>query len=191
MRLLEYILWLILGIGIIIIVWMTFNNIFAFGQTNTTPSAVTPTPTATPVETSPSPNFQYLPQKAYVQPFKPEVGIPQNVIPLTAVPQVVPVQPVQNQTLGGFDIGSIMSMVIAAGSGLFAKMGIDKARKVEEISKEQSTQIVQSKQVEQSLAKQVYDNMPDKGASIQDAPEIRLETLADNKEEALKTAAKS
>lgn len=158
----------------------------AFGQT--APPAVTPTPVNTPTPTAPNPNLQYLPQKAYVQAYAPENGIPSNQQPLQVVPQVVPA-PVQQSA--GFDIGSIMSMAIAAGSGLMAKMGFDKAKKVQ--GTVQDVAQVQVKQTDQTkvLAKQVYENMSDGGASITDKPEIQLKILEETKNQAVETATKA
>ena len=163
----------------------------AYAQ-NATPSAVTPTPVPTPTPTAPAPNFQYLPQKAYVQPFAPESGVPQNAIPLTAVPQtVLSAQPVQQTTTGGFDINSILPYVVAGGSALLGKMGLDRAKKAEGIGKEALGAEVRTKEQLHDFARVSYEKMPDKGASITDAPSIKLETLDKEKAELADKAAKA
>jgi len=157
----------------------------------TPPAPVSPTVTNVPTPTAPSPNLQYLPQKAYVQSFAPEQGVPANSIPLQAVPPVVAPSPYQQQSNSGFDIGSIMSMVIAGGSGLLAKMGFDRAKTAQNTSQANSETNVKQATIQQKTLEQVYENMGDKGASITNKPEIKLEEVAKVKDEALKTASKA
>jgi len=157
-----------------------------------TPPAVTPpTPTAAPTPTQTAPNLQYLPQKSYVQTFAPENGVPSS-IPLQPVPQVVPVQ--GQSAGGGFDMSTIMSvisMIMAGGSGFLGKMGLDKAKNANNTVQAVAENNVKQATVQQKTLEQVYENMPDKGASIADKPEIRLDNVAAVKEEALKTASKA
>jgi hypothetical protein len=159
-----------------------------------TPPAVTPpTPTAAPTPTQAAPNLQYLPQKSYVQTFAPENGVPSS-IPLQQVPQVIPVQAPQQSTGGGFDMSTIMSvisMIMAGGSGFLGKMGLDKAKNAQGTVQEVAQNNVKQAAVQQQTLQQVYENMPDKGASIIDKPEIKLENVTAVKEEALKTASKA
>jgi len=157
----------------------------------TPPAPVSPTVTNVPTPTAPSPNLQYLPQKAYVQSFAPEQGVPANSIPLQAVPPVVAPSPYQQQSNSGFDIGSIMSMVIAGGSGLLAKMGFDRAKTAQNTSQANAETNVKQATIQQKTLEQVYENMGDKGASITNKPEIKLEEVAKVKDEALKTASKA
>ena len=158
--------------------WLVINH--ANGQ------EVVPTPVPVPTPTEPNPNFQYLPQKAAVTVYNPEVGIPANSQPLTVVPQVVPAQ--QNFISGTIDslggIAGVMGMLGAAGVYV-------KTRLLNKTVKENSAQIVKGADVDATIAKQVFENMADKGASIQDKPEIKLETLSKNKEEATETASKA
>jgi hypothetical protein len=154
-------------------------------------AVVTPTPVPTPTPTSPEPNLQYLPQKAYVQSYAPENGIPTNGAPLQVVPQTVPVQ---SNSIGGVNIDSalsVLSMIVSAGSGFAAKLGFDKAKKAQNTSQENAETNVKQAAIQQKTLEQVYENMPDKGASIQDKPEIKLEEVAKVKDEALKTASKA
>lgn len=194
MTLLQYILWLVIGIGIVIIVFVSFNGIFAQTPDKTpAPPVQLPTPVSTPTPTSPNPNLQYLPQKAYVQAYAPENGIPLNSQPLQIVPQVVPA-PVQNNSnildqFGG--TAGVMAMLASAGIYLKTRVLDKKTEKNAEVTREQSAQIVKGAEVDQKIADRVYKNMSDGGASINDAPEIKLETLAANKEEAVKTATKA
>jgi|SRR6476619_1396728 len=160
-------------------------------SSGTPPATVSPTVTNTPTPTAPNPNLQYLPQKAYVQSFAPEVGIPPNSVPLQAVPPVVAPSYQQQQSNSGFDIGSIMSMVIAGGSGLLAKMGFDKAKTAQNTSQSNAETNVKQATIQQKTLEQVYENMGDKGASITNKPEIKLEEVAKVKDEALKTASKA
>ena len=198
-------IWKIIGysiitVAIIIGVWFVINYPVpeAHGQ-NATPNPVAPTVTNQPTPTTPTPNFQYLPQKAYVQPFKPEVGIPENSIPLTAVPQVVPqqipVQPVQNNSsniidsLGG--IGGITAMLGAAGVYFKTRVLDKKTDKIDDTTKQQSQQIVKGAIVDQKIADQVYQNMGEEANKINDKPEIKLENLKANIDEATETATKA
>jgi hypothetical protein len=185
MSVILYLLWIILGIIIIIGVWFVFDNI---ANAQTAPPPVTPTAVPTPTPTSPNPNLQYLPQKAYVQAYAPENGIPSTSGQLQVVPTVVP--QTQN-SLGGFDLGSILPTLIAAGSGIFAKMGFDKAKKAEATSQSNAEMYVKQATVQSETLKQVYENMPNKGNEITNKPEIKLDNVENLKSEALKTAAKA
>jgi hypothetical protein len=160
----------------------------------TPPSVTPPTPTIAPTPTQTAPNLQYLPQKSYVQTFAPENGVPSS-IPLQAVPQVMPVQSApQQQSAGGFDMSTIMSvisMVMAGGSGFLGKMGLDKAKTANVGVQAVAQNNVKQATVQQKTLEQLYENMPDKGASITDKPEIKLENVTAVKEEALETAAKA
>ena len=186
----AFLLWCFLAVIIIVGVWWVLTQLLdmAYGQTKSTaPPAVVPTPSQTPIQIQPNPNFEYLPQKAYVQTYKPEIGIPVGQQPLTAVPQVQ-VQPVQSQASNVLDqfggVAGIMAMAGAAGVYL-------KTRLLNKVVKENSAQIVKGADVDATIAKQVFENMPDKGLSIQDKPEIRLDNLNKNKEEATETATKA
>ena len=166
----------------------------AYAQ-NATPAPVTPTPTNQPTPTTPTPNFQYLPQKAYVQPFKPEVGIPESAIPLTAVPQVIPQQQVQpsQQTGSGFptDIMGILAAVGAAGAYLKGHVAKQKADKAEDLGKEALGSDAQTKSNLAEFARVSYEKMPDGGASINNAPAVKLENLNNDAKEATDKAAKA
>ena len=144
---LEYLFWIIVCIGIIIIAYLVLDRVLneAFGQE--APAPITPTPVPTPTPTSPNPNLQYLPQKAYVQAYAPENGIPSTSGALQVVPQVVPV-PQQSQGIAGFDMNtvlSVLSMIVSGGSGFLAKVGLDKSKKnqetVQEVAQTQVKQI--------------------------------------------------
>ena len=187
-----WILWAFLAIIIIIGVWWVLTTILnpAHGQETTTkaPPAVTPTPVNTPTPTEPNPNLQYLPQKAYVQAYAPEVGIPTGQQPLQVVPQVVPVQPsqsIQNNLLdsvGG--IAGVMGVLAAAGTYV-------KAHFIGKSNKETMAAEVKTKEQVHELARVTYENMPQKGNEITDAPAIKLETLKEDKQEFTDKAAKA
>ena len=187
--------------------WKQFINEsspYAYGQTvappkegtppassGTPPATVAPTVTNTPTPTAPNPNLQYLPQKAYVQSFAPEVGVPANSVPLQSVPPVVAPSYQQQSTNNGFDIGSILSMVVAAGSGLFAKMGFDKAKNAQATGQQNAEMNVKQAAIQEQTLQQVYENMPDKGVSINNKPEIKLTEVAKMKDTAVGTASKA
>ena len=188
----------ILVIVVIVIVLLIATVIpillqMAFGQETKAPPAVTPTPVPTPTPTQPNPNFQYLPQKAAVTVYNPEIGIPTNAQPLQVVPTVVPQQVVPQSNILDQLGGATGITALAAAAGVYIKAHLvgKKADKTEETTREQSVQIVKGTEVDQSLANRIYKNMPDNGESIHDQPEIKLETLAKNKEEAVKTASKA
>ncbi len=166
----------------------------AFGQETKAPAPITPTPVPTPTPTSPNPNLQYLPQKAYVQAYAPENGIPSTSGALQVVPTVVPTPPVQQSSglgIPGLDIAAILALGGTALTYFKTHLVSKKADRNEEISREQSAQIVKGAEVDRKLADQVYENMPDKGESINDKPEIQLRVLNDNVDEAVKTATKA
>ena len=167
----------------------------AYGQTVTPPTEVnppavtTPTPVLTPTPTSPNPNLQYLPQKSYVQTFAPENGIPSST-PLQALP---PVQvPVQQQSSGiPTDIMGVLAMAGAAGAYLKGHLANHKADKAQDIGKENAAMNVKQGIIQEESLKLQYENMPDKGNSITDKPEIRLTEVAKMKDKAVDTATKS
>ena len=170
----------------------------AYGQnvsppSGTPPAPVSPTVTNTPTPTSPNPNLQYLPQKAYVQSYAPEVGVPSNTVPLQAVPPVV-APAYQQQNTGGFDLGSlagILGVLGAGGAYLKGHFANKKAEAAKETGQQLAENNVQQATVQQKTLEQLYENMPDKGASITDKPEIKLEKVAEVKDEALKVASKA
>jgi hypothetical protein len=178
----------------VIMTYCIVGTHIAFGQ-NTTPPPLTPTPVPTPTPTSPNPNFQYLPQKAGVTVYAPEVGIPQNAQPLQVVPQVIPQQIAPQQqsgTIGGMDIGDIFAMVVSAGSGLAAKLGWDKAKKAQQTGQENSAMNVKQGIVQEETLKLAYENMgAEKANAITNKPEIRLTEVAKNNDKAVETATKS
>lgn len=190
----TFLLWAILAIVIIVGLWWIMGMILlpVNGQeatTNNTPEPITPTPVPTPTPTSPNPNFQYLPQKAYVQPFAPESGVPANSQPLTAVPQTIPA-PVSTSSsssnivdsVGG--IAGIMGMLSAA--GVYVKTHFLGNKTKEVMAAE-----VKTKEQISELARVSYENMPNKGNDIVDAPAVKLETLAEDKAEFAEKAAKA
>ena len=177
--------------------WIVINH--ANGQNATPPKPVTSPPNPTP--TTPNPNFQYLPQKAFVLPFAPENGIPVTPplnsplapTPVQPVPTAVPVQqsaPSGSNMLGipGLDLAAI-----AAAVGVYLKTRLldKKTDKVEAVTKENSVQIVKGTKVDKAISDQVYQNMSDGGESIHDKPEIRLENLNKNIDEATETTSKA
>ena len=187
--------WAILAIIIMIGAWFVLTSLVHAQEVPPAVPPTTPTVTNVPTPTTPNPNFQYLPQKAYVQPFAPEVGIPSNAIPLTSVPQVIPMQPVQQQ-VGGFDFGTIMgviSAITAGGALLKSKLVGDKTNKVEATSQNNAEQIVKGAAVDQSIAKTMFELAPKEKVDAMEgtAPDIKLVKLAQNKDEAVTNAAKA
>ena len=159
------------------------------------PAPVSPTIVNTPTPTAPNPNFQYLPQKAYVQAYGPEIGIPTSGGQLQGVPVVTPAPVVQQQAqpaqVAGFDIGSIMAMVTAAGAGLFAKMKGDQAKKAEGIAKETMVGTLTSKEQIEQLARAIYQMNPEAANKITDLPAVKLDNLNKDKQEFAEKAAKA
>jgi len=204
----------ILVIIIIIGIWVVMNHITEFqiniahGQTNvsTNVTKTTPTPQVvvsppTNVATLPNPNWQFLPQKAYVQSFAPEVqpNTPTAIVgPLPAsAPTTITQQPVAAAapsaagSLGGLDLGSIMAMIISTGSGIYTKMTADKTKKVEATSQANAGAIVDTKVVQQEIARYMFNLDKAKADALNDSPAIKLENLEKEKKEATETAAKA
>jgi len=186
---------IILVMIIIAVGWLSlsFNIKFASGQENESapvPAPIPPTVVPTPTPTAPNPNFQYLPQKAYVQAYGPEIGLPTTGGIQPAPTVVVPAQQAA-PAAGGFDIGSILAMVTAAGAGLFAKMKGDQAKKAEVIAKDNMGSILDNKEALKELARIMYSMNPEKANQITDAPSIKLETLEKDAAEFRDKAAKA
>ena len=192
---------------LVVIGWLSFgfNIQVAKGQfppNNTKAAAPTPIPPPvaptivnTPTPTAPNPNFQYLPQKAYVQAYGPEIGVPSSGGQLQGVPVIQPAPIVQQPAQpAGFDIGSIMGILgtlAAGGAYLKGHLADKKAEKVEVVAKENSAAIVDSKIVEQEVARYMFNLDKAKADSLNDAPAIKLETLENNKKTATETATKA
>jgi len=158
----------------------------------TPPAAVAPTVTNVPTPTAPNPNLQYLPQKAYVQSFAPEVGIPQNAAPLQAVSPVVAPSPYQQQSGDGFSqITNWIGMLAGLGGVAYGHIAKKKADSAQDTSQQNAQMNVQQAVVQQKTLEQVYENMQDKGVSITNKPEIQLAKVAEIKDKALETAAKA
>lgn len=159
----------------------------AFGQETKAPPAVTPTPVNTPTPTEPNPNLQYLPQKAYVQAYAPEVGLPTGQQPLQVVPQVVPAPAVQAGTLGipGLDV-----MAISAAIGTFIRSELKGHTITNVIKKIAGTQVKQIEAQEEHLGL-TMDQMPQKGDEITNKPNIKQDHIKEIKQEAIETAEKA
>jgi len=180
---------------IITVIFLSYSILgfigIAHAQNVTPPPPVQPTVVPTPTPTTPNPQFQYLPQKAYVQSYAPEVGVPSNT-PLTQAPVVVAGP--QQQAVGGLDMGSlagILGVLGAGGAYLKGHFANKKAEAAKETGQQLAENNVQQATVQQKTLEQLYENMPDKGASITDKPEIKLEKVAEVKDEALKVASKA
>jgi len=192
---------IILVVILVAIGWLTlgFNMQFAKGQfppNNTKaavqpPAPIPPTVVNTPTPTAPNPNFQYLPQKAYVQAYGPEIGLPSTGALQAAPTVLVPQQQAPAPANGGFDVASIMALVTAAGAGLFAKMKGDQAKKAEVIAKDNMGSILDNKEALKELARIMYSMNPEKANQITDAPSIKLETLEKDAAEFRDKAAKA
>jgi len=192
---------MILGIILVIGTWIIFEMAMhtAEGQTppaNAPPKATTPTPPPatlpptvvnTPTPTSPLPNLQYLPQKAYVQSYAPEIGIPTPNVPLQSAPvvQAPALQaPTTQSSIPGIDIAAMLALGGTA-------INFVKNHFTSKTTKANSEMNVQQAIVQQKTLEQLYENMPDKGESIKDKPEIQLREIADLKEKAVNTNTKS
>jgi hypothetical protein len=180
---------------IIIIMFIAYSMFgMAYGQ-NTSIKPVQPTVTI-PAQTQPNPNLQYLPQKAYVQAFGPEYGLPVSPTPLQSItpPQVQPAPAVQQNTVFGIDPATLAGIVGTLGAGVAyfkGHLANKKADKAEETGKENSAMNVKQAIISEEALKLQYENMPDKGNNITDKPEIRLTEVAKMKDKAVDTATKS
>lgn len=82
-------------------------------------------------------------------------------------------------------------------SGIYAKIRGDKVEKKTEVVEQKgqvnAAEIVKSREVEHQTAKTMFELAPEEKVKAMEgtAPEIRLEKLADNKEEAISNAAKA
>ncbi len=189
MRLLNYILYLVLIVG--------FTSIYftlAWGQNTTAPPAVKPT-VIVPAQTAPQPNLQYLPQKAYVQAYAPEVGIPVGGTPVQPLQSAgsfpTAITPTPVVSAPAIDYMSIISTIIAAGSGFMAKMAHDKSKKVQETARENSSAIVDSKVVQQELARLLFEWNKPQAEALNDSPSTKLESLKNEVKSATETATKA
>ena len=192
----AFLLWCFLAVIIIIGVWWVLSTLLdvAYGQKSTAPPAVVPTPSQTPIQIQPNPNFEYLPQKAYVQTYKPEIGIPVGQQPLTAVPQVQ-VQPVQSQASNILDqfggVTGVVGMLTAAGVYVKTKFMDKKTDKNKETIQDVAQTQVKQIEVEEEHLGLTYDNMPQKGNEITNKPIIKQDNIKEIKDKAIETAAKA
>jgi len=143
-----------------------------------------PTTTVTPN----TGNLKFQEQKAFIV-------IPPDQLPATVYTPAATQTAVSNDDIFKFLAG------MAGGSltGLWArfkgitdkKQMVQKTENIEEVQREQSTQIVKGAEVDDKLADQVYENMgKDEAAKINDKPAIKKVNLEANKTEAVATAAK-
>jgi hypothetical protein len=163
----------VMGSGIIL--WQQ-----AFGQG-------TPTTTIAPQElTSPNPNLQYIPQKAFIVPLGPNGQI-----------QAIPIQESSSAGVDGNLMGTLAGLSGVA-AAIWAKISGKKELEkeitpVKEVVKDNTVAIVQSKEVEQGITKTMFGLAPEDKVKAMEgtAPEIKLAKLQENKEEATKVAAKA
>jgi len=199
MSLLLYLLWLILGIGMVIIVWFVIDMLWQTANAQQNVSTAMPNLQISPpsnIQTTPNPNLQYLPQKAFIQAFSPEATPTTQSAILGPLPTNTFVQPQTVSTVptGNIDVGTIMGIigtVVAAGSGLMAKMSGDKSKKNEGVIKENSTAIVDSKIVQQELARLMFEWNKTQADALTDSPVTKLENLKNEVKQATDTAIKS
>ena len=111
--------------------------------------------------------------------------LPQNYYIVTSPPAGVQVQ---SNPLG-IDLGEIISGLTGGGlAGLYAKFRGDKQQKTtQEIAQNQVKITDAALQTNQ----QVFENMTDKGESINDKPAIKVTELQKTKDKAVETAAKA
>ena len=133
----------------------------AYGQN------VSPTPTITlppPVTTTPNPNLQYVPQKAYI------VTTPDGTT------QAFPVQDNGGAT-NTAQVTGIVGIISAIGAGLWAKMSGTKDNKTTNAA------VLQTKEIQKEIARVMYNFQPDQSKALSDAPAIKLENLEKDKAE--------
>jgi hypothetical protein len=131
-----------------------------------------PTPTIAPpvVTTSPNPNLQYVPQKAYI---------------VTTPDGTVQAVPVQGASTGTAEATGIIGIITAIGTGLWAKMSAKKDNKTTDAA------LLNTKEVQKEIARVMYNFQPDQSKALADAPAIKLETLEKDKAEFAAKVAKS
>lgn len=127
------------------------------------------TPAAAPTTelTSPNPNLQYIPQKAYIVPLGPNGQV-----------QAIPIQ--EKFSSGGLDSNSIMGILVGLGgaaTGLWAKIAGSKDNKAT------NNALLDTKTSQIDLAKYTYSIDPAKAAAITDMPSIKLENMEKKKDE--------
>ena len=196
MNIIVALLTILLCLILIIAIWIVFEYLVkrvahgqvAYAQTNNVTPALTPMPTTAPTPTTPAPQFQYLPQKSYVQTFAPEQGVPSPTGSTTNYQALPPPQQAQSSGgLGGFDISTIMSLA-SLGGAVYAGR---KAHVADSKAKDVMGSDVQNKDTMKELARVMYEMNSEKANQINDAPAIKLETLSKNATEAATKAAKS
>ena len=147
--------------GSSIILWQ-----IAFGQNGGTPTTTTVAPPQ--VSTSPNPNLQFIPQKAYI------VTTPDGQI------QAVPIQETSSSAnLGLGETAGILGLLTAVGTGVWNKITASKD------NKQTNAAVLQGMTVDSELAKYI-DKIADpaKVAAVEGtAPAVKIATLEKNKEE--------
>lgn len=147
----------------------------AFGQSSNNVSP-TPTTVAPPqVATTPNPNLQFIPQKAYI------VTTPDGQI------QAVPIQEANNAGAGNAngEIAGIIGILTAVGTGLYAKLSGSKD------IKNTNAAVLQTKDIQKEIARVMYNFQPDQSKALSDAPAIKLENLEKDRQEFANKVAKS
>ena len=195
MSFLLYSLWVILGTILIIGIWIILDMLWQTANAQENVTTAIPNLQISPpsnIQTTPNPNLQYLPQKAFIQAFSPEATPTTQSAILGPLPNTV-VQPTGTvqTTSSGIDIASIISMAVAAGSGFMAKMASDKAKKAQETTKENSSAIVDSKIVQQELARLLFEWNKPQADQLTNSPSTKLESLKDEVKQATDTATKA
>jgi hypothetical protein len=153
--------------GIVMIpVVMATGILIAFGQ-NVNVSPATPT-----IGTSPNPNLQYVPQKAYI------VTTPDGQV------QAVPVQGDDGGATGAAQASGIVGIITAIGMGLYAKITASKD------SKNTNAAVLNTKEVTKELARVMFNFQPQQSEALKDAPAIKLETLENDKKQFQEKVAK-
>lgn len=145
--------------------------VFAQQQTGGTPATVVAPPQA--ITTSPNPNLQFIPQKAYI------VTTPDGSI------QAVPIQETAaaNANMNG-EIAGVLGIISAIGTGLWAKLSASKD------VKETNVAVLQGKEVQKELARVMFNFQPEQSKALNDAPTIKLENLEKQKTEFAEKVAK-
>ena len=128
---------------------------------------------ATPtIGTSPNPNLQYVPQKAYI------VTTPDGQV------QAVPVQGDGDGGIGTAQASGIVGIITAIGMGLYAKITASKD------SKSTNAAVLNTKEVTKELARVMFNFQPQQSEALKDAPAIKLETLEKDKQQFQEKVAK-
>lgn len=141
------------------------------------------TPTTTVQGTSTG-NLEFKEQEAYIVTELPEGVLAQNS-------QMGTGNELTNLIVGIAGSTGAMGILNALYTKVTGKKNEEKTQEVKATTQQVAANQTKIVDVQQGSLKLQYDNMPDKGESITNRPEIKLKAVEDLKDQTLKTAAKA